>query len=262
MQSRLISILTALFFNLMSLALIFGIVLYRTDSIAAQSDSAKFGEAALVPRNVEVAEAEDDDDGSDDDPPTDNDGTDSDGYDRPPGEEDIVITYTIRPGDTLMKIARRLGIPYSVLKAQDDSPSLIHPGQKFVYRPSDRVDSSIPLTDDDGTDSDGYDTPPPSTDFDGVSTLPLTTDYDGTDSDGVDTQYVGAGGAAQANQARNQSYTDNDGTDSDGVATSQLTSNDGTDSDGIDTTGQQNDSPITSPDSPDTPDTADSGVSS
>ena len=60
-----------------------------------------------------------------------------------------------------MKIAARLGVPYAVLKAQDDTPSMIHPGQKFVYRPSDRVDSSIPLTDDDGTDSDGYDTPRP-----------------------------------------------------------------------------------------------------
>ncbi len=290
MRRHLLSILTAFLFNLMSLALILGIVLYRTDGIVAQSDSAKFGDSALVPRHVEVAGADDDDDDADGDgdPPTDNDGTDSDGYDTPPGEEDTVVTYTIRAGDTLFKIARRLGIPYSVLKAQDDTPSLIHPGQKFVYRPSDRVDSSIPLTDDDGTDSDGYNTPPPSTDFDGVSTLPLTTDNDETDNDGYDTQYAGPAGAAraaQANQPRNQSYTDNDGvattplttdndgtdsdgvatsqltsndgTDSDGVATSQLTSNDGTDSDGIDTTGQQNDTP-------DTADSADSnsGVSS
>lgn len=292
MRKRLLTFLTAVLFNLISISLISSVVLYRADVIAAQSGSSKVDDVALVPRSVEVVETEDDgedDDDDDADPPTDNDG-----YDTPPGEEDNVVVYTIRPGDTLIKIAARLGVPYAVLRAQDDSPSLIHPGQKFVYRPSDRVDSSIPLTDDDGTDSDGYDTPPPSTDFDGISTPPPTdndgtdsdgydttgafTDNDGTDSDGIDTE-TGETYDAQAQQQANQqqvrqqndpytdndgtdsdgydttgNLTDNDGTDSDGIATSQLTDNDGTDSDGIDTTGQQNDT--------DNNDSDDSGLSS
>ena len=246
MGKRLLTILSAVMFNLISIALISSVVLYRADVIAAQSGSSKLGDVALVPRSVEIVETEDDDDDSGDaDPPTDNDG-----YDTPPGEEYLVVTYTIRPGDTLMKIALRLGIPYAVLKAQDDTPSLIHPGQKFIYRPSDRVDSSVPLTDDDGTDSDGYDTPPPSTDFDGIST-PVPTSYDGTDSDGYDTTgyYTDNDGVdtplpggisarqlqqaqlQQSNQRQNDPYTDNDGYDT----TPFTTDNDGTDSDGIDT---------------------------
>ncbi len=270
MGKRLLTILSAVMFNLISIALISSVVLYRADVIAAQSGSSKLGDVALVPRSVEIVETEDDDDddSGDADPPTDNDG-----YDTPPGEEDLVVTYTIRPGDTLMKIALRLGIPYAVLKAQDDTPSLIHPGQKFIYRPSDRVDSSVPLTDDDGTDSDGYDTPPPSTDFDGIST-PVPTSYDGTDSDGYDTTgyYTDNDGVdtplpggisarqlqqaqlQQSNQRQNDPYTDNDGydttpfttdndgTDSDGIDTTGIwTDNDGTDSDGFDTTGNWTD---------------------
>ena len=275
MSPKPLSFVAAILFNLISISLISSVLLFRADVIRAQSGSPKVDDVALVPRSVEVTETddEDDSDGGDDDPPTDNDG-----YDTPPGEVDEVITYTIRPGDTLWKLAARLGVPYAVLRAQDDSPSVIHPGQKFVYRLSDRVDSSIPPTDDDGTDSDGYDTPPPTTDFDGISTPPPTdndgtdsdgfdttgayTDNDGTDSDGIDTEtgesYNVQARQQQANQPQNAPYTDNDGTDSDGydttgnltdndgtdsdgIATSQLTDNDGTDSDGIDTTGQQND---------------------
>lgn len=248
MSKRITSFIAAIFFNVISISLIFSILLIRADVIRAQSGSPKADDVALVPRSVEAAEtADDDDDEGDADPPSDNDG-----YDRPPGEEDDIVVYTIRPGDTLWKIAARLGVPYAVLRAQDDTPSLIHPGQEFIYRPSDRVDSSIPLTDDDGTDSDGYDTPPPSTDFDGVSTPPPT------DNDGLDSETGAVYGVAQVqrqvNQQQHDPYTDNDGTDSDGVATSQLTDNDGTDSDGIDTTGQQDDT--------DNSDTADSGLSS
>ena len=276
MGSKLLSFSTVLLVNVISLLLILSMVVYRTDLVSAQAGPKAVDDIALVPRNDQIADVEDDDDGDDEDgePPTDNDGTDSDGYDTPPGEEDNVIVYTIRPGDTLMRIALRLGVPYSVLKAQDDTPSMIQPGQKFYYRPSDRIDSSIPLTDDDGTDSDGYDTPPPTTDFDGISTLPLTsldgTDSDGydttgyyTDNDGIDTPLPGGGSSwqlhqAQLQQARQQQvdpFTDNDGTDSDGYdTTGDLTSNDGTDSDGIDTTGQL--SPATpSPDTPQSPDT-------
>ena len=283
MTIKLLSISTVLLVNLVSLLLILSMVLYRTDFVSAQPGPKAVDDIALVPRNDQIADVEDDDDtdDGDDDPPTDNDGSDSDGYDTPPGEEDLIIVYTIRPGDTLIQIALRLGVPYTVLKSQDDTPSMIQPGQKFYYRPSDRVDSSIPLTDDDGTDSDGYDTPPPTTDFDGISTLPDTsfdgTDSDGydttgyyTDNDGIDTPLPGGGSSrllqqAQQQQAQQQQaqlaqwkqvdpYTDNDGTDSDGYdTTGNLTSNDGTDSDGIDTTGQL--SPTTlSPDTPPSPD--------
>ena len=239
MTKRLVSVSLAILFNLVTILLFSSVVLFRAEVIKAQSGYSKVDDVALVPRTVEVADIDedDDDDSGDADPPTDNDG-----FDTPPGEVDQVVVYTIRPGDTLMKIAARLGIPYAVLKAQDDSPSMIHPGQKFVYRPSDRVDSSIPLTDDDGTDSDGYDTPLPSTDFDGISTPP-PTDNDGTDTDGYDTT---------------GSWTDNDGTDSDGFdTTGNWTDNDGTDSDGVATT------PLTTHNvSPDSPDTADTGLSS
>ena len=296
MRNRPLALLAAVLFNLTSLTLISSVVLYRADVIAAQSGSTKEDDVALVPRSVEVVETDedDDDDSGDADPPTAEDGTDNDGYDTPMAEDDDAIVYTIRPGDSLWKLAARLGIPYAVLRAQDDTPSLINPGQKFFYRLSDRVDSSIPPTDDDGTDSDGYDTPPPTTDFDGISTPP--TSFDGTDSDGVDTQYAEARGASQANQQQtrqqNDPHTDNDGTDSDGIdttgqmtdndgtdsdgidTTGQMTDNDGTDSDGIDTTGQMTDNDGTDSDgvattplttnnvSPDSPDTDDTGVSS
>ena len=198
MWYKRISASVVLLFKFVSLALIFTLLLYRTDFLSAQG-GANEDTPVATPRSLGIEEdSEDDDDADGDDPPTDNDG-----YDTPPGEEDDRIVYTIRPGDTLLRLAIRLGIPYDVLKSQTDNPSLIHPGQKFYYRDADRIDSSIPPTDDDGTDSDGYDTPPPTTDFDGISTLPLTSN-DGTDSDGYDTTGY---------------YTDNDGTDSDGIDT-------------------------------------------
>lgn len=261
MSKRLMSFAAAILFNLICISLISSVMLFRADVIRAQDGTGNDDDVALVPRSVEVAEGEDeeDDDNGDADPPTDNDGVDT-----PPGEEDVIV-YTIRPGDTLWKLAARLGVPYAVLRAQDDTPSVIHPGQKFTYRPSDRIDSSIPLTDDDGTDSDGYDTPPPTTDFDGISTPPSISN-DGMDSDGYDTPVPGGSGATGANaQHANQQqqqvqqqqvHTDNDGTDSDGIATSQLTDNDGTDSDGVATSQLSTNNP-----SPDSPVSVDSSVS-
>jgi len=285
MYKRLVSFAVAILFNLICISLIASVVLFRADVITAQSGSTKVDDVALAPRSVEVTESDDDDDDAsgDADPPTADDGTDNDGYDTPAGEDDDVIVYTIRPGDTLWKLAARLGVPYAVLRAQDDSPSLIYPGQQFLYRLSDRVDSSIPPTDDDGTDSDGYDTPLPSTDFDGISTPPPTS-FDGTDSDGYDTPVPGDSGetnadaqqiAQQQTHQQNDPHTDNDGTDSDGFdTTGSWTDNDGTDSDGFDTTGNYTDNDGTDSDgvattpqttnnvSPESPDTDDTSVSS
>ena len=133
MAKRLFNLFSVVLFHVISLSMISAVVLYRADVIVAQVGASKVDDVALVPRGVEVVEVEEDDDGDDgdDDPPT-----DDDGYDTPPGEADTVVVYTIRPGDTLMKIAARLGVPYALLKAQDDTPSMIHPGQQFVYRPS------------------------------------------------------------------------------------------------------------------------------
>ena len=233
MHYRVFASPLALLVKLVSLALIVVLLFYRADFLNAQGGQME-DETVITPRSIEIKDDEDDEDDAGDDPPTDNDG-----YDTPPGEEDeLVYTYTIRPGDTLWRLAARLGIPYAVLKAQTDNPSMIHPGQQFIYRDADRIDSSIPPTDDDGTDSDGYNTPLPSTDFDGIST-PLPTDNDGTDSDGIDTT---------------GNLTDNDGTDSDGIdTTGNLTDNDGTDSDGIDTTGNLTDAGDADSDGYDTP---------
>jgi len=229
MRNKLFSLTATLFFNVITLSLILALFAQRTQFIAAQGVENVEAEdnPVLVPRNTQVADDEDGEDDDDDDEP-------------------IVYTYTIRPGDTLWRLAARLGVPYAVLRAQTDNPSLIHPGQKFTYTDADRIDSSIPPTDDDGTDSDGYDTPvigprgepqlgqqqqQSFTDNDGFDTTGNYTDNDGTDSDGVDTT---------------GNYTDNDGTDSDGFdTTGNYTDNDGTDSDGVDTTGNENDTPDT-----------------
>ncbi len=289
MFARLFSIVGMSLFYLVCAALIFGLVAYRSDVVSAQETSDEDETPVAMPRSAQAASEEDDDE-NDDDPPTDNDGIDTPLAEDAETAADPIYTYTIRPGDTLLRIARRLGVPYAVLRAQDDTPSVIHPGQKFTYRPSDRIDSSIPLTDDDGTDSDGYDTPPPTTDFDGISTPPPTsfdgTDSDGiatsqlTDNDGIDTDAVFAQPGQQQLQAQQQQHdpntdndgtdsdgiatsqlTDNDGTDSDGIATSQLTDNDGTDSDGIDTTGNLPDTPPSPNTPPDSPDSVDTDVS-
>ncbi len=262
MHYRTFSTALATLVKLVSLTLIVILLFYRTDFLNAQIGATE-DDSVLTPRNTEIeddADDEDDDQGAGDDPPTDNDG-----YDTPPGEADeLVYTYTIRPGDTLWRLAARLGIPYAVLKAQTDNPSMIHPGQQFSYRDADRIDSSIPPTDDDGTDSDGYDTPPPSTDFDGISTPP-PTDNDGADSDGIDTtgNLTDNDGADSDGIDTTGNLTDNDGADSDGIdTTGNLTDNDGTDNDGTDSDGIDTTGNLTDNDGTDNDDSPDSGVSS
>ena len=106
---------------------------------------------------------------------TDRDGTDSDGYDTPIPVDSRATsgiqtqTWTVRPGDTLSHIAAYLGIPLDDLKKQTANPSMIYPGKVHYYLSEQRIDTPPPFTDNDGTDSDGYDTPPP-TDNDGVNT--------------------------------------------------------------------------------------------
>ncbi len=294
MRNKLRSISIVLFFNLISLSLIFSVVLYKIDFVAAQGSSAAEDDPVLLPRKSEQA---DDDDGGDDDMGDD--------------DEDDVMVYTVHRGDTLRRIAARLGIPYQVLAAQTDTPSLIYagqrffytlahltgesnvvpvasgesavvsqsgntdsgntwvftvrqgdtlshialwlgipleelaqqvddprrivPGQKFTYARDERIDTPPLVTDNDGTDSDGYDT---------------TGNF--TDNDGYDTDNAGVGGAAQVQQ-QNDQYTDNDGTDSDGYdTTGNFTDNDGTDSDGYDTTGNLTDNDGTDSDGIDT----------
>ncbi|MDE2637994.1 MAG: LysM domain-containing protein [Chloroflexota bacterium] len=233
MRERGYSFIASLFFSLIALLLIFAVFAHRTSFIAAQGAGNEDADDSpvMTPRATQVDDDEDDDDDDDD------------------GDSSTTVktyTYTIRPGDTLWRLAARLGVPYAVLRAQTDTPSLIHPGQKFTYTDADRIDSSIPPTDDDGTDSDGYNTPPPTTDFDGISTPPPT------DNDGYDTPILEASGVTLQQQQQvdtdndgydtTGNYTDNDGTDSDGFdTTGNLTDNDGTDSDGYDTTGNLTD---------------------
>ena len=112
MKERLFSLAVMVFFNLISLVLIFSAVLQKRFSSVAQSNSEEIEPAVLVPRSTETAKDDDDEDGDGDDPPTDNDGTDSDGYDTP-----------LPPTD------------------------------------NDGFDTPPPPTDNDGTDSDGYHTP-------------------------------------------------------------------------------------------------------
>ncbi len=230
MRNRLLSLAITLSFNVAALSLIISVALYRTDYISAQ-DNTEENPPVLVPRSTQIAEGDDgdgDDDGTDD-PPTDNDG-----YDTPVLTDDNsasgaqTFTFTVRPGDTLSHIALYLGVPLETLAAQTDNPSLIFPGQKFTYVSDHRIDTPPLFTDNDGTDSDGYDT------------TGNYTDNDGTDSDGYDTT--------------GNYYTDNDGTDSDGYdTTGNYTDNDGTDSDGYDTTGNYTDNDGTDSDGYDTP---------
>ncbi len=211
MRNRLLSLAITLSFNVAALSLIISVALYRTDYISAQ-DNTEENPPVLVPRSTQIAEGDDgdgDDDGTDD-PPTDNDG-----YDTPVLTDDNsasgaqTFTFTVRPGDTLSHIALYLGVPLETLAAQTDNPSLIFPGQKFTYVSDHRIDTPPLFTDNDGTDSDGYDT-----------TGNYYTDNDGTDSDGYDTT---------------GNYTDNDGTDSDGYDTPVPTDNsDYSDSDNSD----------------------------
>lgn len=226
MISQVFSRTEALVFYGLSLVLILSIMLYRTDLAFAQGDGDSADAPVLTPRPTQIA----DDDGDDDDgldPPTDDD---DDGL--------LTFTFTVRQGDTLSHIALYLGVSLESLAAQADNPSLIFPGQKFTYRSERSIDTPPLFTDNDGTDSDGYDTPAP-------------TDNDGTDSDGYDTppptdnpsglpiiqqsQPRVDPPSAQSQQQRIDTpppTTDSDGYDTTGNA---WTDNDGTDSDGYDT---------------------------
>ena len=256
MLRALQSVLSLLFFNLISIALILSVVLYRTDFTFAQADESASDSPVALPRESEQA---DDDDGDDDE------FDDGDGDD----DEQAVLTYTVKPGDTLRRIAARLGIPYPVLRDQTDTPSLIFAGQQFFYTVNQRdapettvPSAALPINIDETTGegqiweftvrqgdtlshiaiwlgvpieelAQQVDDPRrivPGQKFlyhreNRIDTPPLVTDNDGTDSDGIDTTGL---------------FTDNDGTDSDGIDTTGLfTDNDGTDSDGWDTENNQ-----------------------
>ena len=169
-------------------------------------------------------------------------------------------TFTVRPGDTLSHIALWLGIPLEELAEQVDDTRRILPGQQITYISERRIDTPPQVTDNDGTDSDGYDTTGQltdndGTDSDGIDTTGNLTDNDGTDSDGIDTtgQLTDNDGTDSDGIDTTGNLTDNDGTDSDGIdTTGQLTDNDGTDSDGIDTTGNLTDNDGTDSDGYDT----------
>lgn len=176
MISQVFSRTEALVFYGLSLVLILSIMLYRTDLAFAQGDGDSADAPVLTPRPTQIADGDDDgDDGDGLDPPTDDD---DDGL--------LTFTFTVRQGDTLSHIALYLGVSLESLAAQADNPSLIFPGQKFTYRSERRIDTPPLFTDNDGTDSDGYDTPASTdndgTDSDGYDTPPPTTDNDSADS--------------------------------------------------------------------------------
>ncbi|MDE2820701.1 MAG: LysM domain-containing protein [Chloroflexota bacterium] len=285
MRNKLRSISIVLFFNLISLSLIFSVVLYKIDFVAAQGSSVAEDDPVLLPRKSEQA---DDDDGGDDDMGDD--------------DEDDVMVYTVQRGDTLRRIAAGLGIPYQVLAAQTDTPSLIYAGQRFFYTsahlngessvvPVAPRESAVVSRSESGNTweftvrqgdtlshialwlgvsvdelAQQVDDPRrivPGQKFtyvrdERIDTPPLVTDNDGADSDGYDTDNAGVGGATQVHQQQvqqrqNDPYTDNDGTDSDGIdTTGNFTDNDGTDSDGYDTTGNFTDNDGTDSDGYDT----------
>lgn len=96
---------------------------------------------------------------------------------RAPVEESTgqIWEFTVRQGDTLSHIAMWLGVSVDELAEQVDNPRFIVPGQKIAYVHGERIDTPPRVTDNDGTDSDGYDT------------TGNYTDNDGADSDGYDT---------------------------------------------------------------------------
>ena len=242
MRNKLRSISIVLFFNLISLSLIFSVVLYKIDFVAAQGNSEAEDDPILLPRKSE--QADDDDDGDDD---------------MGDGDEDDVMVYTVQRGDTLRRIAAKLGIPYQILAAQTDTPSLIYAGQRFFYSSSGRDDgesgadaavNKATVTESTGqtweftvrqgdtlshiamwlgisvdelaeqVDNPRYIVPGQKIAYvrgERIDTPPRVTDNDGTDSDGYDTT---------------GNFTDNDGTDSDGYdTTGNFTDNDDSDSD-------------------------------
>ena len=231
MRNKLRSFSIVFFFNLISLSLIFSVVLYKIDFVAAQGGSAAVDDPVLVPRKPEQA---DDDDGDDDDMGDD--------------EGDDVLVYTVQRGDTLRRIAAKLGISYQVLATQTDTPSLIFAGQRFFYSSGSR---------DDG-ESGGDATVNKATGVESTGQTWVFTVRQGDTLSHI-AMWLGVSVDELAEQVDNPRYivpgqkiayvrgeridtpprvTDNDGTDSDGFdTTGNFTDNDGTDSDGYDTTG-------------------------
>lgn len=282
MRDKLRSLSIVLLFNLISLSLIFSVLLYKIDFVAAQGNGATDDDPVLLPRESEQTDDEDGDGGDDD---------------MGDGDGDDLMIYTVQRGDTLRRIAAKLGVSYRVLAAQTDTPSLIFAGQKFVYSPADqsgassavavaKIENSIVATSASSgagqtweftvrqgdtlshialwlgvsLDELAEQVDNPRRIFPGqriayvreerIDTPPLVTDNDGTDSDGIDTT---------------GQFTDNDGIDTDYLQPQvnqqqqiqqqqqvPYTDNDGTDSDGIDTTGQFTDNDGTDSDGIDT----------
>ena len=233
MRNKLRSFSIVLLFNLISLSLIFSVALYRTDIVFAQDNA---NDAAIVPRD---STTDDDDDADDDD--GDGDGDDDD--------DAQIIVYVVKPGDTLLKIARQLDIPYQVLAAQTNTPSRIFSGQVFTYSASDVNGSAETVASSAVSASIG------SAGANGLQTYEFTVRQGdtlshiaiwlGTTVEDL-VEQVGDPRSLQVGQKLLYQkerqvdtpplVTDNDGTDSDGYdTTGNLTDNDGTDSDGIDT---------------------------
>lgn len=120
------------FFNLLSLSLIIALISYRAEATYAQGDSETQELAVLNPRETEIENDEQDDD---------------DGDDPPMGDDDSenVQTYTVKPGDTLWSIARKLGVSHRTLTAQTSNPSLIRPGEQFTYDNESGSDTPPPI---------------------------------------------------------------------------------------------------------------------
>ena len=255
MLRALQSVLSLLFFNLISIALILSVVLYRTDFTFAQADESVSDSSVALPRDSDQA-----DDDVDDDDLGDGDGED---------DELAVHTYTVKPGDTLRRIAANLGIPYPVLRDQTDTPSLIYVGQVFYYSIK-TVDAEAAAPSDAGSANPPAPVTLPSPEGEtGLPKWEFTVRQGDTLSHiaiwlGVPIEEL----AQQVDDPRRivpgQKFlyhrenridtpplvTDNDGTDSDGIDTTGLsTDNDGTDSDGWDT---ENNQPYTDNDGIDT----------
>ncbi len=234
MKNRFLTIFNVLIFNLLSLSLVFGIVVNRTDIVIAQANAEDSDSPILTPRETQVeAEADEDDD-------------DGDGNDGP-----VVLSYVVQPGDNLWGIARQLGVPYQALAAQTDNPRRIYAGQVFTYSSQDLQVASL-------ESSSGESEAVVSVNLGDGDTYTFTVRPGDTLSHIA--LWLGVPLETLAEQVENPSrilagqkityvsdqridtpplLTDNDGTDSDGIdTTGQFTDNDGTDSDGIDTTGQ------------------------
>ena len=239
MRTRLEALSRLAVLNLLSLSLIFGIVAYRTDFISAQETAEDENAAVALPQETPIAKDEDEDDDADD-PPTDNDGVDTPPADADEASDSEAAVYTVKPGDTLLRIARRLGVPFASLAAQTDNPSLIHAGQQFTYDAGDsgqgasgqaNASSAAPPVAARGVQADGGE----------LQTFVFTVRKGDTLSHIA--AYLGVPLEALAAQADNPrvikpgqqfSYQSQDRIDTPPL----WTDNDGTDSDGVDTTGQ------------------------